>query len=52
MKPKIEVNQSLLWSLGIAIAVSISWTNYKSVLWAILHGILNWVYIIFYLITN
>ncbi len=52
MKKKFDVNQNLLWSLGIAIAVSISWTSYKSVLWAILHGILNWVYIIYYLITN
>ena len=52
MKSKIEVNQSLIWSLGIAVAVSISWTTHKSVIWAIIHGMINWIYIMYYLITN
>tara|TARA_Y100000589_G_C26729878_1_gene457245 strand:+ start:338 stop:526 length:189 start_codon:yes stop_codon:yes gene_type:complete len=52
MKSKVEVNQSLLWSLGIALAVSISWTAHKSVMWAIIHGILNWVYVIYYMAIN
>ena len=33
-------------SLGSAIAVAISWSMYKSVLWAIIHGFLGWFYII------
>ena len=52
MKPRVEVNQSLAWSLGIALAVSISWTSYKSIIWAIVHGALNWIYVIYYLVTN
>tara|TARA_Y100001934_G_C11714893_1_gene478412 strand:- start:97 stop:255 length:159 start_codon:yes stop_codon:yes gene_type:complete len=52
MKSKVEVNQSLLWSLGIALAVSISWTAHKSVMWAIIHGILNWIYVIYYIAIN
>lgn len=38
-------------SLGSAIAVAISWTSYKSIWWAILHGILGWVYVIYYAIV-
>ena len=49
MKPKIEVNQNLLWSLGIALAVTISWSIHNSILWAIIHGILNWIYILYYM---
>lgn len=35
-------------SLGAAIAVAISWSRNKSVLWAILHGALSWFYVIYY----
>jgi hypothetical protein len=35
-------------SLGSAIAVAISWSLNKSVLWAILHGIFGWFYVIYY----
>ena len=30
----------------MAIAVAISWSNYNSILWAIIHGLLNWLYVI------
>ena len=39
-------------SLGSAIAVVISWSMYKSVLWAIIHGIFGWLYVIYYVITR
>ena len=39
-------------SLGSAIAVSISWSMYKSVLWAIIHGFFGWLYVIYYVITR
>ena len=39
-------------SLGSAIAVSISWSMYKSVLWAIVHGFFGWFYVIYYVITR
>lgn len=37
--------------LGTIIAVVISWSRNKSVLWAIIHGILGWLYIIYALIV-
>ena len=37
--------------LGTLIAVLISWSMWKSVGWAILHGICGWFYVIYYLLT-
>ena len=38
--------------LGSTIAVAVSWSQNKSMAFAILHGILGWLYVIYYLITN
>ena len=40
------------FGLGTALAVCISWSVNHSVLWAILHGIFGWYYIIYYLIIR
>jgi hypothetical protein len=32
---------------GSALAITISYTNNHSVLWAIIHGILSWLYVIY-----
>ena len=32
-------------SFGSALAIAISWTTNKSLLWAIVHGILSWLYV-------
>ena len=37
---------------GTALAIAISWSLHKSVMWAILHGIFSWVYVIYYLLTR
>lgn len=39
-------------SLGSALAIAISWSVNKSILWAIIHGILSWLYVIYYAITR
>ena len=33
--------------LGTIIAVVVSWSRNKSILWAIIHGILGWLYVIY-----
>jgi len=33
---------------GSALAITISWSLNKSILWAIIHGFLSWVYVIYY----
>jgi hypothetical protein len=38
--------------LGTIIAVVISWSRNKSILWAIIHGILGWLYVIYIIIVG
>lgn len=38
--------------IGYAIAVVISWSVNKSILWAIIHGCLSWFYIVYYALTR
>lgn len=35
---------------GCALAITISWSQWHSVLWAILHGLLSWIYVIYYVL--
>lgn len=37
-------------SFGAALAMVISYVSWKSIGWAILHGLLNWIYVIYYII--
>ena len=38
--------------LGSAIAVVCSWQRNRSILWAILAGILSWLYVIYFALTR
>ena len=33
---------------GSALAIAMSWTANRSVLWAILHGVFSWFYVLYY----
>ena len=33
---------------GTALAITISWSVNKSILWAIIHGICSWLYVIYF----
>ena len=37
---------------GSALAITISWSANKSILWAIVHGMLSWFYVIYYALTH
>ncbi len=39
-------------SFGSALAIAISWSQHHSILWAILHGILSWFYVVWYAFTR
>jgi hypothetical protein len=39
-------------SFGSALAIVISWSQNHSILWAIVHGILSWFYVIYYALTR
>ena len=45
-----EVNVTGL--IGCMLAMTLSWSENKSVLWCILHGIFSWFYVIYYLIKD
>jgi len=37
---------------GTALAITISWSVNKSLIWAIVHGLFSWLYVIYYAITH
>jgi hypothetical protein len=37
-------------SFGTALAIAISWSANHSVLWAIVHGLLSWFYVIYHVL--
>ena len=39
-------------SFGSALAIAISWSVHKSILWAIVQGIFSWLYVIYFAITR
>jgi hypothetical protein len=38
--------------LGSALAVAISWSLHKSIIWAAIHGFLSWLYVLYYALTR
>lgn len=39
-------------SFGSALAIAISWSLHKSILWACIHGLFGWLYVIYYALTR
>ena len=39
-------------SFGSALAIAISWSVNKSILWAIFHGAFSWLYVLYYAFTR
>ena len=39
-------------SFGSALAITISWSVHKSILWAIVQGFLSWVYVAYFALTR
>lgn len=39
-------------SFGAALAIAISWSVNKSILWAVIHGVFSWFYVIYYALTR
>jgi len=44
---KYEVVKNGL-SFGSALAIAMSWTANKSILWAVIHGFMSWFYVLYY----
>jgi hypothetical protein len=39
-------------SMGSALAIAISWSEHHSILWAIIHGFLSWLYVAWFALTR
>jgi len=39
-------------SFGSALAIAISWSVHKSILWAIVQGFFSWAYVAYYALTR
>ena len=37
---------------GTALAITISWSANKSLLWAVIHGLLSWIYVVYYALVH
>ena len=37
---------------GTALAIAISWSVNKSIFWTLVHGVLSWVYVVYYVIVR
>lgn len=37
---------------GSALAIAISWSINKSIIWACIHGFFSWFYVIYYAVTR
>jgi hypothetical protein len=37
---------------GSALAIVVSFTTHHSILWAMVHGILSWIYVLYYIFTR
>lgn len=39
-------------SFGATLAIAISWSVNHSILWACIHGILSWIYVLYFALTR
>ncbi|WP_460012137.1 hypothetical protein [Lysinibacillus sp. CTST325] len=46
MKNKTVIKSGI--SFGSVLAITISWSVNHSIIWAIIHGCLSWLYVIYY----
>lgn len=38
--------------IGAALAISISWSSNHSIIWAIIHGVFSWFYVVYYALVR
>jgi ABC-type Fe3+-siderophore transport system permease subunit len=50
MQPSAQISYGV--GFGTVLAIVCSWQRNRSILWAILHGILSWLYVIYFALTR
>ncbi|MBL8997876.1 MAG: hypothetical protein KJZ74_09755 [Gemmatimonadales bacterium] len=48
---RVEVTRAGV-SFGSALAIAISWSTHQSILWAVVHGIFSWFYVVYFAVTR
>jgi hypothetical protein len=48
----VRVGAGATIGLGSVLAVTLSWTANHAIGWALIHGVLGWFYVIYYLFTH
>jgi hypothetical protein len=51
MEAKTEIVRSGI-TYGTALAMAISFNVNQSVLWAMIHGVLSWIYVVYYVLVK
>jgi hypothetical protein len=39
-------------TFGSALAITISWSQHSSIIWAIVHGFFSWLYVVYFALTR
>jgi len=47
-----DVTLAVIYTLGAALGMILSWSRNASVLWCILHGMFSWVYVVYFAVTR
>lgn len=37
-----------VWGFGSMLAITLSWSAHRSILWMIIHGVFSWFYVAYY----
>lgn len=45
-------NEAVAFSMGATLAMILSYSRSASILWAMLHGIFSWAYVIYFAVTR
>jgi len=54
MEKNLIINKTIKNGIGFgsALAIAISWSVNQSILWAIIHGVLSWIYVVYFALTR
>ena len=47
-----EPKRTGIWLFGSAVAIALSWSRNASILYCIGHGVLSWIYVIYFAFTR
>ena len=51
-KVDVKIGAGATIGFGSVLAVTLSWTANHAIAWALIHGLLGWIYVIYYLVKH